>query len=86
MILCLKNNSYFPISKDADYLISSVLPTVARFKVLDFPASWYEGTNQCLVPYPKKELNTAATIKPFALEVNKFSSHKLSFLLGTTTG
>lgn len=55
--------------EDADYLLAALLATVARNKILDFPASYYEGTYQCLIPYPKKELDTAATIKPFALEV-----------------
>lgn len=61
-------NKYFD-SKDADYLLAAVLPTVSRLKLLDFPSSWYEGPYHCMVPYPIKKLNTTALIQPLVLEV-----------------
>lgn len=56
-------------SKDADYLLAALLPTESRLKLLDFPSSWYELSYYCIVPYPNKKLNPAASFKPLALEV-----------------
>lgn len=66
--LQLKIRSYSS-SKEADYLLAAVLPTVPRLKLLDFPASWVESPYYCMVPSPTRKLNTGALFQPLTVQV-----------------
>ena len=53
----------------ADYALSSTIPTAARLRVVDFPASHFSGGFSTIVPYPNGKFNIAASVKPLSYEV-----------------
>ena len=71
--------------KEADYLLSNTIPTSARLQKVDFTASWAYGDFSTLMPYPREELDLAASFKPLSYEVVRYAFNRLLLYKHITT-
>ena len=55
--------------KEADYALCATLQTVLRAQKVDFSASFTSTQFGIIVPYPKDNVNVAASVKPFSFKV-----------------